>query len=500
MNKKHKLLKNIEEFKTITQKRLTERGKFPYDTVHSTFEIKDENFIMERLKSSGLSMGKPVDYMGVNGIPIYTKTLSIDNKFAFENNSKDSSYSSNINISEDKIKENDQKILDLIVKSGANNQNLTDEEKVIAFTKYIGEITNYDNEAYRARNVDTEYYRASDLFSVTERKLAMCVGYSVTAARAFNIMGIPSYVVSGKSPQGISHAAVRAYYNRSWHIIDITASTYWKNGNYKTTYSDFIKEYCIDGYDVYDPAKTNNRFKVKYMESNEAFENWIHNNGSKSMLFINESAALKDKKPKDDFVPVPVTEKEKNELIDKYKKLLSQIPENTQNPGEKNIRDYLKNEYEEILKKDNLFEHEHAEFKESLNLNESFYLQLKKEEMKPSDNLKKEEKPRENSVKERETPAENNDFVSVTEKNNLIDKYKELLSKIPENTQNPGEKNIRNYLEKEYEELLQKDKLFKHEYTEFTKSLNLNETFYSQLKEGEMKLSENPEKGETNTN
>ncbi|MCC9674244.1 hypothetical protein HK244_06085, partial [Streptococcus agalactiae] len=182
--------------------------------------------------------------------------------------------------------------------------------------KYIGEITNYDNEAYRARNVDTEYYRASDLFSVTERKLAMCVGYSVTAARAFNIMGIPSYVVSGKSPQGISHAAVRAYYNRSWHIIDITASTYWKNGNYKTTYSDFIKEYCIDGYDVYDPAKTNNRFKVKYMESNEAFENWIHNNGSKSMLFINESAALKDKKPKDDFVPV--TEKEKNELIDKY--------------------------------------------------------------------------------------------------------------------------------------------------------------------------------------
>lgn len=74
MNKKHKLLKNIEEFKTITQKRLTERGKFPYDTVHSTFEIKDENFIMERLKSSGLSMGKPVDYMGVNGIPIYTKT------------------------------------------------------------------------------------------------------------------------------------------------------------------------------------------------------------------------------------------------------------------------------------------------------------------------------------------------------------------------------------------------------------------------------------------
>ncbi|CND72000.1 ribonucleases G and E [Streptococcus agalactiae] len=391
MNKKHKLLKNIEEFKTITQKRLTERGKFPYDTVHSTFEIKDENFIMERLKSSGLSMGKPVDYMGVNGIPIYTKTLSIVNKFAFENNSKDSSYSSNINISEDKIKENDQKILDLIVKSGANNQNLTDEEKVIAFTKYIGEITNYDNEAYRARNVDTEYYRASDLFSVTERKLAMCVGYSVTAARAFNIMGIPSYVVSGKSPQGISHAAVRAYYNRSWHIIDITASTYWKNGNYKTTYSDFIKEYCIDGYDVYDPAKTNNRFKVKYMESNEAFENWIHNNGSKSMLFINESAALKDKKPKDDFVP-------------------------------------------------------------------------------------------------------------VTEKNNLIDKYKELLSKIPENTQNPGEKNIRNYLEKEYEELLQKDKLFKHEYTEFTKSLNLNETFYSQLKEGEMKLSENPEKGETNTN
>lgn len=127
MNKKHKLLKNIEEFKTITQKRLTERGKFPYDTVHSTFEIKDENFIMERLKSSGLSMGKPVDYMGVNGIPIYTKTLSIVNKFAFENNSKDSSYSSNINISEDKIKENDQKILDLIVKSGANNQNLTDE-------------------------------------------------------------------------------------------------------------------------------------------------------------------------------------------------------------------------------------------------------------------------------------------------------------------------------------------------------------------------------------
>ncbi|MFS6384132.1 hypothetical protein SUV65_10655, partial [Streptococcus agalactiae] len=119
MNKKHKLLKNIEEFKTITQKRLTERVKFPYDTVHSTFEIKDENFIMERLKSSGLSMGKPVDYMGVNGIPIYTKTLSIDNKFAFENNSKDSSYSSNINISEDKIKENDQKILDLIVKSGA---------------------------------------------------------------------------------------------------------------------------------------------------------------------------------------------------------------------------------------------------------------------------------------------------------------------------------------------------------------------------------------------
>ncbi|EPU33250.1 hypothetical protein SAG0162_09815 [Streptococcus agalactiae MRI Z1-214] len=68
------------------------------------------------------------------------------------------------------------------------------------------------------------------------------------------------------------------------------------------------------------------------------------------------------------------------------------------------------------------------------------------------------------------------------------------------NTQNPGEKNIRNYLEKEYEELLQKDRLFKHEYTEFTKSLNLNETFYSQLKEGEMKLSENPEKGETNTN
>ncbi|MFM1580805.1 hypothetical protein ABGF48_01125 [Helcococcus bovis] len=170
-------------------------------------------------------MGRGIKHIGINNVNIYTRNLNIDNRFAFNisANNKEQ-YNKYINLNLDRIKQNDEAIKKIIHEAGSNEEGIDDREKIIRFILQVGKNTVYDRQAYY--NDDRLlYYLASDIFSVTERHKAMCLGFSTFAARGLNLMGIPAYVIEGRNVNGEIHATTRVFYNKKWHVLDLTASS-----------------------------------------------------------------------------------------------------------------------------------------------------------------------------------------------------------------------------------------------------------------------------------
>ncbi|MFM1524566.1 MULTISPECIES: hypothetical protein [Helcococcus] len=220
MKKEDRLVKNIDEYNKIMDERLKNISKFKNIVIHTTFSIKDKDFIEIRLNAVGLSMGRGIKHIGINNVNIYTRNLNIDNRFAFNisANNKEQ-YNKYINLNLDRIKQNDEAIKKIIHEAGSNEEGIDDREKIIRFILQVGKNTVYDRQSYY--NDDRLlYYLASDIFSVTERHKAMCLGFSTFAARGLNLMGIPAYVIEGRNVNGEIHATTRAFYNKKWQNLN----------------------------------------------------------------------------------------------------------------------------------------------------------------------------------------------------------------------------------------------------------------------------------------
>ncbi|WP_369350973.1 transglutaminase domain-containing protein [Streptococcus hillyeri] len=181
--------------------------------------------------------------------------------------------------------QNDTKIWELIQKSGVLDKK-TDEEKVKAWSDFVQRNFPYDTAALAARK--NNYNVASSIFSVTERAKAMCVGYSTLSARAFNMMGIRSYVVYGFTPSGGGHAVTRSYYDGAWHFVGTTAA---ENAS--------IVSYVIDTYVGTDGSATNNQMVV-----NKAFEKWAEKQRPRDLLLVNTEIGKSSNQRDDEFISV----------------------------------------------------------------------------------------------------------------------------------------------------------------------------------------------------
>ncbi|WP_392375920.1 transglutaminase domain-containing protein, partial [Streptococcus suis] len=166
-----------------------------------------------------------------DNLTIYSHGYSVDNKFfneyshfGFGRDARVSDIVNKMNVTKNLFAANDDTILKMIQESKASIQP-TDSEKVKTFVLSMANKVHYDWEAANTTGINKaglSYYFASDLFAVTQRKLATCVGFSTTAARAFNFMGFPAYVVTGVNAKGDAHATTRVFYDGKWHTIDAT--------------------------------------------------------------------------------------------------------------------------------------------------------------------------------------------------------------------------------------------------------------------------------------
>ncbi len=315
MKKEDRLVKNIDEYNKIMDERLKNISEFKNIVIHTTFPIKDKDFIEVRLNAVGLSMGRGIKHIGINGVNIYTRNLNIDNRFAFNisANNKEQ-YNKYINLNLDRIKQNDEAIKKIILEAGSNEEGIDDREKIIRFILQVGKNTVYDREAYY--NDDRLlYYLASDIFSVTERHKAMCLGFSTFAARGLNLMGIPAYVIEGRNYNGEIHATTRAFYNKKWHVLDLTASI--------GSLPSYTRDMFSDDEDLYAVVDSNNKteyYENKFMHVNKEFEDWIINYNSKDILLLNKDAALRSRIPANDLTWY--SKEHVDKLVAEYEKVI----------------------------------------------------------------------------------------------------------------------------------------------------------------------------------
>ncbi|MGC4431125.1 hypothetical protein ABWL48_13545, partial [Streptococcus suis] len=154
--------------------------------IHALFKIELDSNKRQLLNAAGLGTAEN-SLKNINGMTIYSHGLTVDNKY-YEDYSKYTHNSvKNINVTKERFIANDDLIHKLIESSEAMKQS-SERDKVKAFVQYVANHTTYDWEAANKavqNYADINYYLGSDLFAVTERQKAMCVGFSTTAARAF---------------------------------------------------------------------------------------------------------------------------------------------------------------------------------------------------------------------------------------------------------------------------------------------------------------------------
>ncbi|HEL0697718.1 TPA: hypothetical protein TU173_001495 [Streptococcus equi subsp. zooepidemicus] len=333
MKKEDQLVSTKEEYDRIIAERFSNLEKFDYPTIHYTFdaELKDKYpYLNLILKANGLSLSDSISLdsiLGINGVTIHTQHLRIDNQFAYRYTKDD--YKQDSHITFDRFKKNDDKLKELIATSGANQEGLTDAQRVKAYVLYMANHVDYDWEAARYNPDYLIFCQASDLFALTERNKAMCIGFSTAAARGLNLLGIPSYVTYGRNRNGAAHAAIRVFYDKKWRTLDVTGVG---RGKYTEEHYDNLNTH---DYKIFDLTKeTDVDLDRGYMEIYKDFEDWILSHNTKELLFINQDANIRNKVAKDDFKYIQ--ESEKQSLIDKLKKFVFKV---------ENISSYFKKEH-----------------------------------------------------------------------------------------------------------------------------------------------------------
>ncbi|VTS12419.1 transglutaminase domain-containing protein [Streptococcus pseudoporcinus] len=285
--------------------------------IHALFKIELDSNRRQLLNAAGLKTPEN-NVTELDTFTIYSHGLAVDNKFYdeyshFNNNT-------NVNITKQRFTENDDLIHNLITTSKAKDQP-TDRDKVKTFVMYVANHTTYDWSAANnaVSNIsDVNYYLGSDLFSVTKGKKAMCVGFSTTAARAFNMLGIPAYVVEGKNAQGVVHATARAYYDGKWHTIDGTG---FINGSRSPLYSE--NHFNSIGEDSYQLVGINEDtpFDRNYMKIDKVYEEWAPKQKTADLLLVNKDKSLVGLDCVVYVAPVYVDKNSQDSLTQIYKKL-----------------------------------------------------------------------------------------------------------------------------------------------------------------------------------
>ncbi|HFI0099569.1 TPA: transglutaminase domain-containing protein [Streptococcus suis] len=299
--------------------------------IHALFKIELDSNKRQLLNAAGLGTAEN-SLKNINGITIYSHGLTVDNKY-YENYSKYNNAVKNINVTKERFIANDDLIHKLIESSEAMKQS-SERDKVKAFVQYVANHTTYDWEAANKavqNYADINYYLGSDLFAVTERQKAMCVGFSTTAARAFNMLGLPAYVVVGKNAEGVPHATARVYYDKKWHTIDgtgfITEITDSNKHQRSAKYSE--KHFSTIGEDSYDVVEAGQEPKAErnYMIIDSNYESWAMKQKTADLLLFNKEKSLVGLDHIAYVEPIYITENKKNHLLDIYKALKGKVEE-----------------------------------------------------------------------------------------------------------------------------------------------------------------------------
>ncbi|HEL2376696.1 TPA: ribonuclease [Streptococcus suis] len=296
--------------------------------IHALFKIELDSNKRQLLNAAGLGTAEN-SLKNINGMTIYSHGLTVDNKY-YEDYSKYTHNSvKNINVTKERFIANDDLIHKLIESSEAMKQS-SKRDKVKAFVQYVANHTTYDWEAANKavqNYADINYYLGSDLFAVTERQKAMCVGFSTTAARAFNMLGLPAYVVVGKNAEGVPHATARVYYDKKWHTIDgtgfITENKHQRSAKYSEKHFSTIGE---DSYDVVE-AGQEPKAERNYMIIDSNYESWAMKQKTADLLLFNKEKSLVGLDHIAYVEPTYITENKKNHLLDIYKALKGKVEE-----------------------------------------------------------------------------------------------------------------------------------------------------------------------------
>ncbi|MEY8461950.1 transglutaminase domain-containing protein [Streptococcus merionis] len=280
------LVNSEEEYTTAAQKKFQTMES---QDVHGLFDLQRNNYDVI-LRSNGLSALKS-SHIGINGLPLYSKTIGVTSPFKTEYG--------NHELTLEKIKENDEKLKQLIRDSGADKAT-TDADKVKLWTTYVTSNIPYDELSFAGKGEAYGYELSSDLFSVATRRKAMCVGFSIAAARAMNLLGMPAYVVSGALDGGGAHAATRVYFDGKWHTLEATTS--WGEMSGKIGKAKVARSYQNWRLDSYTLITKDNQDKTPtdgtgYMIIDPDFEEWAKGQETSKLLYINTEAAFVNRTP-----------------------------------------------------------------------------------------------------------------------------------------------------------------------------------------------------------
>ncbi|BDD40217.1 hypothetical protein [Streptococcus ruminantium] len=311
MNARDVVVSTKQEYEEKFSERKNKLDEFSYDThqIHSLEKIEDDENLLMLLDAHGVWMGKEIKENNLfNDVKVYSKALKIENKLTVnygvkvhQNNDQEytkEGYTENLKF--ENFKQNDYKIREMIDSAGIKDSD-EDREKIKKFAIQMGEVE-YDFRGLE-KNASSEYNLASDLFAVTMRKNARCVGFSTTAARAFNLMGIPAYVAGAKVETGQLHAVTRAYYDGAWHTVDLTSDK--RAGDTGSGYSELMFDRSEDKYTEivknFSPkealAHIGTLSNAQVM-TNEKFENWAKNQKAEDLVLINKDAIYNNAKGK----------------------------------------------------------------------------------------------------------------------------------------------------------------------------------------------------------
>ncbi|HEL1704447.1 TPA: ribonuclease [Streptococcus suis] len=353
MNKGDVIAHNEEEYRNqMRELRFSGNGDLHNSMepkrIHALFKIELDSNKRQLLNAAGLGTAEN-SLKNINGMTIYSHGLTVDNKY-YEDYSKYTHNSvKNINVTKERFIANDDLIHKLIESSEAMKQS-SERDKVKAFVQYVANHTTYDWEAANKavqNYADINYYLGSDLFAVTERQKAMCVGFSTTAARAFNMLGLPAYVVVGKNAEGVPHATARVYYDKKWHTIDgtgfITGNKHQRSAKYSEKHFSTIGE---DSYDVVE-AGQEPKAERNYMIIDSNYESWAMKQKTADLLLFNKEKSLVGLDHIAYVEPTYITENKKNHLLDIYKALKRKVEETK--ATDKDDKDDKQEGYDRVL-------------------------------------------------------------------------------------------------------------------------------------------------------